>query len=347
MKRSILNIVGIEIDEKYKWLDTLCIDENVSSNDEGIYNECKAFIKIIYNKDIDYSCARKIDGEIWGCDKYIYDEKKEAKIYFENENYCIIETKQEVNEWLLIMIQILLLKNGYSLIHAAAVEKDGNALIMPSWGGVGKTASVAKLVKKGYKLLGDDLNIVSNTGEVYGFPKKFVLYFYHKDLFPEVFEKKSPKCNSLLNKFYTKIIPTVKNFLRHFPKILAFMRKHNPQSIKVSPFDIFDKEKIANNGKIKQVVWIERDEKNKVEKLDSQIIASKTTSVTMNEVFNENMCAILIMCGFNIISYDDVFIKMKQIIQNAFKEKIINQVNVSKKEHVSIVADRVIQNIKF
>ena len=125
------------------------------------------------------------------------------------------------------------------------------------------------------------------------------------------------------------------------------MRKHNPQSIKVSPFEIFKKEEIADTAEINQVVWIERTQENGENDLTTKQIASKATSVTMNEIFNENMCALLIMCGFNIINYDEIFIKMNQIIEEAFQGKIGNQINVSKKEHVSVVADRVIKNIKF
>lgn len=348
MKRSVAGVIGIEIDDEYKWKDTLIIDEHVSSQDEKTYINCLGFIKVIYKKQIDFSDSRKMEENIWGNEKYIYDSKKEAKIYFENNKKCIIETRQEVNEWLMIMLQIMLLKFGYSLIHAAAVANENGALLLPSWGGVGKTACVAKLVKTGYKILGDDFNIINKNGEIYGLPKKFVLYFYHRDLFPEVFKKKAPKCNSALNEFYSNIIPTVKNFLRKFPAVLAFARKHNPQSIKVSPVDIFGKEAIQSKSDLKQIIWLERGEgENIFNNLESKDIAQKATSVTLNEILTDNMSAILVMCGFGIISFNEFFVRMYEIYESAFNDKITNKLRVSKKDKVEVVADEVMKNIKF
>ena len=349
MIKAVIGIIGVDIDDNYKWKDTLFLDEDVTSQDKEIYDKCKGYIKIKYNKKIEYKEARQIDENIYGNEKYIYDSKKQVKIYFEDENNCVIETSQEVNEWLVIMLQIMLLKYDYSFIHAAVVSKNEQALLLPSWGGVGKTACVSKLVKNGYKILGDDMNIIAKNNKVYGFPKKFVLYFYHKKLFPEVFKEKAPKANSAINNLYTKIIPTVKRILRFFPKILSFARKHNPQSIKVSPIKIFGNDCIEDKSIIKQIIWLERgkQENNEFANMSNEKLISKSVSVTLNEIFNENMNAILIMCGLGIIEYDEIFINMHKIYEKAFEGKIMNKLIVSTNKPVEEVADNVIKNIKY
>ncbi len=348
MIKSVIGVIGIEIDENYKWKDTIFIDDTVSSKDEEAYDKCLGFIKVIYKEKINYEDSRKIEEDIWGNEKYIYDSKKEAKIYFEKPNVCVIETRQEVNEWLVMMLQIMLLKNGYSFIHAAGVSKDNRAIVLPSWGGVGKTACVSKLVRAGYKLLGDDLNIITAEGKIYGFPKKFVLYFYHKNLFPEVFNKKAPKCNAVLNKFYSNIIPMVKRALRAFPAVLAFFRKHNPQSMKVSPAEIFGEESLEKQSEIKQAIWIERTKnKNNFNKLENIKLAQKALSVTINEIFNESISMIFIMCGLGIIEYKEVFGNMEKIYEKAFEKVISENLGVSTDKKVEVVADEVMKNIKI
>lgn len=348
MIKSVIGIIGINIDDNYKWKDTLFLDEDVTSDKKDIYDKCKGFIQVKYNKEIEYNDARKIDENIWGNEKYIYDHKKQAKIYFEDKEKCIIETSQEVNEWLIIMLQIMLLKYGYSFIHAAAVSKNKETLLLPSWGGVGKTACVSKLVKNGYKILGDDLNIITESSEIYGFPKKFILYFYHKELFPEVFKKNAPKSNSFLNGIYTKIIPPIKRFLRFFPGILSFARRHNPQSIKVSPIKIFGTDCIEDKSIIKQIIWLERGKQNnEFSNISNEKIISKSVSVTLNEIFNENMNTILIMCGLGIIDYNEIFRNMYKIYEKAFNEKIINKLIISTEKSVEDVADNVIKNVKY
>ena len=38
MKISVIGIVGIDLDENYKWKDTLFLDSKVYSTDQKIYN---------------------------------------------------------------------------------------------------------------------------------------------------------------------------------------------------------------------------------------------------------------------------------------------------------------------
>lgn len=342
MIKTVIDKIGIKIDEKYKWKDTIFLDKYISSDDIDIYNKCECYIDIKYNENIDYSKAREIDHDIYCCEEYVFDKQFGVKIYFEKKNKCVIESNQECNEWLVIMIQIMLLKLNYSFIHAASVSKNQKAILLPSWGGVGKTACVSKLVDNGYKLLGDDLNIISGNAEILGFPKAFVLYFYHKDLFTEIFEKNKIKCGNKLNKFYNSIIPSVKKILRKIPFLLSYARKHNPQSKKVSPYEIFGQDKIEKEAFLKRVIWLDRSSDEIVhEKMDD--IADKATAVTINEIFTNRINVILIMCGFDILNYDEIFIRWNEIYKNAFKNLKQEILNVPREENVAKVAEELIK----
>ncbi len=347
MKYSFMDIIGIDIDNNYKWLDSFFLDDHLLRKNDG-KNKYKKNIKIIYNKHIDYSDSREIEKDIFACDKYMFDKKKMVKIYKERDTY-VIESNQECNEWFVIVLQLVLLSEDYSIIHAAAVcNTDGEALLLPSWGGVGKTASVSKLVDKGYKLLGDDLNVIKSDGTILGFPKKFVLYYYHKELFPNVFEKKNIKCNNFLNNFYTAIIPTVKKVLRKIPCLLTYARKHNPQSMKVSPFEIFGEEAIyTEKAKISQIMWLDRlYQDNYVKKISNYDLVSKSVSVSMHELFTDNIESILILCGMNLFNYDNVFNKMYQIYKDALSVHSV-ELNINKNSEVSNVPNEVLKNIKI
>ena len=82
MKLSLMNIISIDVDNNYKWKETLFLDSSIVSFDEKDFKKCKSKIKIKYSEKIDYSQSRNIDGKIYGCEKYIYDDEKKAKIYF-------------------------------------------------------------------------------------------------------------------------------------------------------------------------------------------------------------------------------------------------------------------------
>ena len=53
----------------------------------------------------------------------------------------------------------------FLLLHAAVVERDGQALLLPAWPGSGKSTLAASLSCRGWRLLSDEFGIVSFGGE--------------------------------------------------------------------------------------------------------------------------------------------------------------------------------------
>ncbi len=88
-------------------------------------------------------------------------------------------------------IQLILIRHGITLVHAAAVaDGQGSVTLLPGPGGVGKTALLGEMAKQqGCRLLGDDIVGVSEMGECLAFPRSFVLKHYHRSVYPEVFER--------------------------------------------------------------------------------------------------------------------------------------------------------------
>ena len=52
----------------------------------------------------------------------------------------------------------------YLLIHAAAVEREGRAVVLPGASGVGKSTLTTALVANGWRLLSDEVTIIDPTG---------------------------------------------------------------------------------------------------------------------------------------------------------------------------------------
>jgi HprK-related kinase A len=51
--------------------------------------------------------------------------------------------------------------HGYLLLHAAVVERDGRALVLPAWPGSGKSTLAASLACRGWRFLSDEFGIVT------------------------------------------------------------------------------------------------------------------------------------------------------------------------------------------
>jgi len=152
------------------------------------------------------------------------------------------------------------LQNRAVFVHGAALERDGQALLFPSWGGVGKTALVAELVRShGWGFLGDDLTLVDESGWCYAFPKAMVLYPYHRALFPEVFAAgRGPVAPAALNRVLTRAGIALKPVLRRFPSLLQFARRHNPQSVRVNPSAVFSAQRLRAGAAVRASIWLER-----------------------------------------------------------------------------------------
>jgi hypothetical protein len=86
------------------------------------------------------------------------------------------------------LLQNLLLQQHRSFVHAAAIDVHGRGILLPAFGGVGKTSFIARAVREeGVKLLGDDMVIISGEGTLEPYLRPLALYEYHKALFPDFF----------------------------------------------------------------------------------------------------------------------------------------------------------------
>lgn len=106
------------------------------------------------------------------------------------------------------LLEILFQQQDITFIHGAGVsvdKKEGKLLL--AFGGIGKTCFIANAAKKErVSILGDDLILVSKSGELYSYPRPFCLYEYHKQLFPQYFNTHRVKYVHIEKDMYVKRI---------------------------------------------------------------------------------------------------------------------------------------------
>ena len=347
---SIHGIVGISVSKSYKWTETLIPNIPMFKTDADNFSHIKTKISLEYNDNVVkldnfYEVVPNIF--INRNTNEIFDKEYGALITRKKDGYSIV-CSQECNEWLMMVLEYCLLANGATLVHSAGVEKNGKAYIFPSWGGVGKTASIAKLVREeGYHLLGDDLTILKTDGSVLAFPKKFVLYDYHRKLFSDAMSG-TPLVKGGISNIASKMIPGVKAFLRKFPGVLAWARRHNPQSKRVSPYDIFGGDVIATGGKLEAVTWLERIHIPRTKKVDADTyaLASKSLIITIHELFEGRIQEFMIALCAGDFDYKPLFDDSIKFIEMAMKKSKTCQLFIPANYPIESVASDVVNYTK-
>lgn len=99
--------------------------------------------------------------------------------------------------------------NQYLIFHAAVLERNGRALVLPAPSGSGKSTLCAALVFSGWRLLSDELTLVSpEDGLVVPHPRPVSL----KNASIDVIRAFAPQVN-----FASRVEETVKGVVAHFP----------------------------------------------------------------------------------------------------------------------------------
>ncbi len=346
----IADVVCVELDEAYPWTDSLLANTGIARQHPAGCDKCHTRIRVRYAQSIDSAGCREVMDGIWISDSAFISDEYGIRLSFPDPSTILIETRQECDEWFMICLQVALLRNDLTFVHAAAVCKDGEALLLPSWGGVGKTACVAKLVREyGWLLLGDDLVIVGPEGQVLAFPKSFVVYPYHRPLFPGLFDQgMGPIAPAAMNGLLTKAALALKPILRRAPGLLSFARRHNPQSRRVSPYHIFGESCIGVRARAERVVWLERTaelSEDGVQSVSLEEMASRTASVTTLELFGSRMSSVCALMGAGLLDYKDVFLKTYSIVTQAYSAAGLWELRVPTNVPVQEVPDWLIRRM--
>jgi hypothetical protein len=101
------------------------------------------------------------------------------------------------------MVQLTLLNHGATFCHASAIERDGQAILFPACGGVGKTSLMSRYVEQGWNFLADDLCTLDSRGRAAIHPLPMHIYKYHEiqaaDLVRKMLERSTPWDRRLWN----------------------------------------------------------------------------------------------------------------------------------------------------
>ena len=170
-----------------------------------------------------------------------------------------------------LAIQCVLLRHGASLIHAGAVGLGDRGLLLPAWGGVGKSTVVARTVLGGgARFLADDHAAIDTSGTVHLHLMPIHIYRYHTTQDETI-------CSCLLS--------TLTASDRIQWRLASMLRPHRVVRW-IGPEDLFGRDRTTRSAAIAEVIVMFRGHSDDFvwEEVDAAAAARPCVGVILEEI---------------------------------------------------------------
>ena len=174
------------------------------------------------------------------------DVERHAKLFFTNPRYNLLGEIIWELQLIFDILELKLLQKGYSFIHAACVERDGEGLMLVAPPDTGKTFTTIRLVKEhGYSYMADDMTIIGPSRTAYCFPKPMTLHTPHVEELP------------------ISLPRGLKALIRAREKLrsISWLRKRIPE-VRVDFRTILPNARVTKKTRISRLIFLERGKRS-------------------------------------------------------------------------------------
>jgi hypothetical protein len=291
----------------------------------------KRNVRAIKEKAVsEFHLSHGVKGEI------VHEPKKQLAVEKNPNGFTIYSDSP--NFLINLYIQLILVSEGYTLIHSAGYCDGGdNATLLAGAGGVGKTALLGHIVKRfGYRHMGDDIVIVGKDDVCLSFPRAFVFKEYHRAVYPEVFrELKIPRWSTYgIKRFAIENAPflgVTKRLLRRSGLYYAVAGSLNlaPYLAAVPVERIFGKGSVASKGKIDQIIFLERCSGNEfvLDEMSSLAMSRRLFSIIHHE-WSAVLEHLFVLGAMELVDLPEYFGRVSKIIEKVIDKKTLLMLNI-------------------
>ena len=183
-----------------------------------------------------------------------------------------------------LIVQLALLRVGYTFLHGAGLSIGGRQVLFPAYPGTGKTTLVAAYVRSGARMFGDDLCIVGG-GRIYSFPQALSIYPHHLPIldYTDRDIQHAFRKTALIDRLSAPLAHQTNRPARLARVLLSALRT---PYVNVSPAKVFGDDAIATEGKLDEVVVLERSGEITTlvrERVDVGAAASQAAAILWHE----------------------------------------------------------------
>ena len=189
-------------------------------------------------------------------------------LYIPADRVQIIETKDgyriegagELLTSVIPLLDRLCVQEETAMIHAAVVDFRGSGVLLPAWGGVGKTSTVAKLVAMpDVRFMADDWAFMGAGGMLMGYAKPMFIKPHHRAIYPDMFRgTRKPLAPGWMTTPVAHLATAVHPVIVRYPRTAAFTRRWSPEHRMVQPEHVFGAQRISSAAPAQLAIFLER-----------------------------------------------------------------------------------------
>jgi hypothetical protein len=179
-------------------------------------------------------------------------------------------------------VELALLRNGATLAHCSAIEKNNRAVLFAAWGGVGKTGIMSRYLNEGWNFLSDDSCVITEKGTAHIHPLPMHIYKYHEIQSKELVSK-------MLSHFSI--------FDKWLWRTLSLVKKPDRLVRWVGADKVFGSNKISFKGDISTVIHMQKCvgcDAFKIEAAGPDKVSGLMASTILDEINNLANTAIVV-----------------------------------------------------
>ena len=258
--------------------------------------------------------------------------------------------KRELLVFALPLIDRCCVQNGAAMVHSATIDYHGHGLVMPAWGGVGKTSTMAKLLRDpGIGFMGDDWAFISREAQLLAYYKPMFIKPHHRPIYPHLFSgSRKPLIPSRLSHAFAKLATTVHPMITKYPRLAGFSRRWSPEHMLVTARQALPQATFTDEVPLTAAVFVERTrgthevvlQERSVEWMVSRMVGNFHAEMTMQS--QETVTA---LAASSLVPIEQYFGDKAEILQAALAGKPCFVVQVPQEHHPDQASDLIVEQL--
>ena len=279
----------------------------------------------------------------------LYLPSTNVQIVCENGGFRVNGTRELLVSVLPLVDRVMVTK-GAAMIHATVVNYKGAGINMPAAGGVGKTSTMAKLLKiDGVAFMGDDWAFLTPDGELLAYHKPMFIKPHHRPIYPHLFAKrKKPIVPVRLSRPLGRLTTRVHPYITRYPQLARIARRYSPEHMMTTPQQAFPKGSFAQTAPLKVSVYVERHDGNKVvmEPRDTSWMVARLLGNFHAELSEGSRDVVTALGGSGLVPMDRAVAEKAAIVRSAVERCPSFLLQVPKSYTPDKASDIIVENLQ-